>query len=271
MGYEQLPATGERFEEQTVAVFGYGNAAFETVDAISPYANYVHMFGGRTNSERFAKDAHQFVSWESRYVGDLRALNAGTLDAYTLKSLDGIGLGELNGLKMVKCGPNATKVCFFLKGEPAIWKGNPDEPGKKVETITLGAFSHKHDPWAREFVASLGSARVNTEADKARAGKGRSSGDIHCQIAGATGQDGKPAMVNGELRSDVETLTGTQCSAKCIACPSCIGIERICILVSGASLLGRCLGICALCIFASFLLRLPFIPSVLLQYFYPSI
>lgn len=206
-GYEELPQSGEQFEEKTVAVFGYGNAAFETVDSISPFANYVHMFGGRHNSERFAKDKHQFVSWESRYVGDLRALNAGTLDAYTLKSLDGIGLGELNGLRMVKCGPNGTKVCFFLKGEPAMWSGNPNEPAKKVETITLGAFSHKHDPWARAFAEKLGSARVNVEADRAKAGKGRSSGDIHCQIAGATGEDGKPAMVNGELRADVETLT----------------------------------------------------------------
>ena len=29
------------------------------------------------------------MAWESRYVGNLRALNAALLDAYLLKSLDG--------------------------------------------------------------------------------------------------------------------------------------------------------------------------------------
>lgn len=208
IGYEQLPKTGEKFEAETVAVFGYGNAAFETVDSISSHANYVHMFGGRTNSERFAKDTHQFVSWESRYVGDLRAINAGTLDSYTLKSLDGIGLGELNGLKIVKCGPNGTKICFFLKGEPAVWNGNPNgQRNQKVETITLGLFSAKNDPWAREFVKKLGSARVNTNADKAKAASRQSSSDISCQLSGANGKNGKPTLVNGEISNDVETLT----------------------------------------------------------------
>jgi hypothetical protein len=35
---------------------------------------------------------HDFVAWESRYVGNLRAINAGLLDAYLLKSLDGFSI-----------------------------------------------------------------------------------------------------------------------------------------------------------------------------------
>jgi len=147
--YEDLPQSGESFEGKSVAVFGYGNAAFEAADSISQYANYVHMFGGRNSADSSREDKHDFVAWESRYVGDLRALNAGTLDSYLLKSLDGFGLGELNGLKIVKCGPNSTKICFFLKGEPAIWKGDPSEEGKKVETVILGSYSEKNDPWAK--------------------------------------------------------------------------------------------------------------------------
>ena len=43
-GYEELHESGEEFEGKTVAVIGMGNAAMETVDALSPYANFVHLY-----------------------------------------------------------------------------------------------------------------------------------------------------------------------------------------------------------------------------------
>jgi hypothetical protein len=114
IGYEDLPPTGESFEGQAVAVLGMGNGAMETADALGPYVNYVHLFAGRgppgdllgteANPEPLigkgvlptvaegggkGKDQHTFVSWESRYVGNVRAINAGLLDAYLLKSLSG--------------------------------------------------------------------------------------------------------------------------------------------------------------------------------------
>lgn len=102
--YADLPETGEHFEGKSVAVFGLGNSAMETADALSPHANFVHQFPGRAAERR---NARQFVSWESRYVGSVRALNAGPLDAYLLKSLDG---GFQNG-------DSADKMVIRLCGE----------------------------------------------------------------------------------------------------------------------------------------------------------
>ena len=66
--------------------------------------------------------AQETVSWESRYVGDVRVINAGLLDAYLLKSLDGApsaGL-ETKGLSIFKCGRDQngdqSKFCIFHEG-----------------------------------------------------------------------------------------------------------------------------------------------------------
>ena len=44
LGYEHLPSTGASWEGRNVAILGIGNAAMETAAAISPYANFVHMY-----------------------------------------------------------------------------------------------------------------------------------------------------------------------------------------------------------------------------------
>lgn len=68
-----------------------------------------------------------------RYVGNIRAINAGLLDAYLLKSLDGVAKTPVGEQAVfVKCGQNKSKICFFLKG--------PDD------TVDLGRFSTR-DPW----------------------------------------------------------------------------------------------------------------------------
>ena len=53
--------TGEPFEGQSVAVLGYGNAAFETANALAPYVNYVHVVPGRApkNAGSQDDDLHQ--------------------------------------------------------------------------------------------------------------------------------------------------------------------------------------------------------------------
>ena len=61
-GYEDLHESGEEFEGKTVAVIGMGNAAMETVNALSPYANFVHLYASRRSQRG------HFVSWESRYA-----------------------------------------------------------------------------------------------------------------------------------------------------------------------------------------------------------
>ena len=44
-----------------VAVFGLGNAAFETANALAPVVDYVHVFPGRKAASL------PLVSWETRY------------------------------------------------------------------------------------------------------------------------------------------------------------------------------------------------------------
>ena len=41
-------------------------------------------------------------SWETHYVGDVRAINCGPIDTYQLKSLDGQLEGDLNQFSLVK-------------------------------------------------------------------------------------------------------------------------------------------------------------------------
>ena len=105
-----------------MAVLWVGGAGLETVDALAPYANYVHVYQGRTarqlprgaddvgipgSATASTPDPHTFLSWESRYVGNVRAINAGLMDAYLLKSLDGgLPFAYWDGLMMVRCGEN---------------------------------------------------------------------------------------------------------------------------------------------------------------------
>jgi thioredoxin reductase len=85
IGYEDLPPTGESFAGKSVAIFGFGNGAMETADVLGEWVNFVHVWPGRTprqkpkeanapgvpdHFERAVADPHDFVSWESRYVGN---------------------------------------------------------------------------------------------------------------------------------------------------------------------------------------------------------
>ena len=49
---------------------------------MAEHAGYVHVWKGRT-PENIDRDAFasEFLSWESRYVGNVRAINAALLDS----------------------------------------------------------------------------------------------------------------------------------------------------------------------------------------------
>ncbi|XP_071548276.1 FAD-dependent oxidoreductase domain-containing protein 2-like isoform X2 [Panulirus ornatus] len=79
-GYEDVTIDPRYFEGKNVLILGRGNAAFETADAIYGSTNMVHMVS-RSRAR---------LSWNTHYVGDLRAINNGLLDTYQLKSLDGL-------------------------------------------------------------------------------------------------------------------------------------------------------------------------------------
>ncbi|XP_070580581.1 FAD-dependent oxidoreductase domain-containing protein 2-like [Ptychodera flava] len=92
VGYEDMSLDPEDYEGKTVLILGRGNSAFETADHIMPYTNFIHMVA-RTRVR---------LSWETHYVGDLRAVNNGLLDTYQLKSLDGIMEAPVEEMKLVK-------------------------------------------------------------------------------------------------------------------------------------------------------------------------
>eukprot|EP01051_Picozoa_sp_SAG22_P004212 SAG22_NODE_220_length_14862_cov_73.769424_3_plen_864_part_00 len=111
VGYEELPPTGEIFEDKAVAVLGLGNAGFETANAAENFAKYVHMWPTRVYKWPFA-------SWESRYDGNLRAIRTNILDGYLLKSLDLLPLAnqiviQPDRVTMHRC--YGDKICMFLK------------------------------------------------------------------------------------------------------------------------------------------------------------
>jgi hypothetical protein len=147
IGYDELPEDGRPFQNQKVAVFGLGNSAFETANELGKYTDFVHTFNMRAKGQtRFP-----FVAWESRYVGNLRAVNAQLLDSYLLKSLDG-GFAEfipLSRLGIFKCGDAMKKKCLF--------ELTPDRGAAMV-----GHF-HKGDKWAEEFLRKVEQYRVYNE------------------------------------------------------------------------------------------------------------
>lgn len=80
LGYEALPIDPAFYEGKKVLILGRGNAAFETASAIYEATDYVHMVS--RSRARFSFNTH--------YVGDLRAINNDLIDTYQLKSLDGL-------------------------------------------------------------------------------------------------------------------------------------------------------------------------------------
>eukprot|EP00729_Bicosta_minor_P010555 gene10555-30280_t len=143
---------------------GAGNSAFETANDMAPHVNYVHVVPGRLKPGFDGPDRHEF----SRYVGNLRALNAGLLDAYLLKSLDGFSITPtMDKYVMVKCGKGRNKICLFRKGAPLKQrrakktKGEMDESGAPppIQMVELGLYSVR-DRWAVNLVEKLRSEGV---------------------------------------------------------------------------------------------------------------
>ncbi|CAH3185055.1 unnamed protein product, partial [Porites evermanni] len=78
--YSEMSVNPDDYEGQTVLIIGRGNSAFETAENIMGATNLIHMFAR----------SRVRLSWETHYVGDLRAVNNGILDTYQLKSLDAL-------------------------------------------------------------------------------------------------------------------------------------------------------------------------------------
>lgn len=82
--YSDISTNPEDFIGQRVLILGKGNSAMETADFLTPYTSLIHLIS--RNKVR--------MSYETHYVGDVRAINNNLLDQYQLKSFD--GMAEFN-------------------------------------------------------------------------------------------------------------------------------------------------------------------------------
>lgn len=104
VGYETMSLNPDDYEGKTVLILGRGNSAFEVADGIYGVTNLIHM----------VSRSRVRLSWETHYVGDLRAVNNGLLDTYQLKSLDGLLEAGLSEVMIQKMGD---KLMIMPKGE----------------------------------------------------------------------------------------------------------------------------------------------------------
>ncbi|XP_006820962.1 FAD-dependent oxidoreductase domain-containing protein 2-like [Saccoglossus kowalevskii] len=75
--YQKHSLDKKLYENKKVLILGGGNSAFEVADHISDSAALIHM----------CTRTPVIFSWDSHFVGDLRAVNNNILDMYHLKSL----------------------------------------------------------------------------------------------------------------------------------------------------------------------------------------
>ncbi|XP_076451217.1 FAD-dependent oxidoreductase domain-containing protein 2-like [Babylonia areolata] len=98
LGYETMSLNPDDYEGKTVLILGRGNSAFEVADGIYGVTNLIHM----------VSRSRVRLSWETHYVGDLRAVNNALLDTYQLKSLDGLLEAGLSEVMLQKHGDKLT-------------------------------------------------------------------------------------------------------------------------------------------------------------------
>jgi len=78
-GYPEMSVDKDDYDGKSVLIIGRGNSGFETAQHLLGYTSITHMI---------SRSRLKF-SWETHYVGDVRAVNDGPIDSYQLKSMDG--------------------------------------------------------------------------------------------------------------------------------------------------------------------------------------
>jgi thioredoxin reductase len=87
--YTEVSVDPRDFLDQRVLIIGKGNSAFETADNLIETAAVIHVAG--PSSIR--------MSWQSHYVGHLRAVNNNFLDTYQLKSQNALLDGQIRSIE----------------------------------------------------------------------------------------------------------------------------------------------------------------------------
>lgn len=93
-GYEVMSTDLSDYAAKSVLIVGKGNSAFETATHLMPATATTHVLS--RNPVRLA--------WETRYVGDLRAVNNEFLDTYSLKSQNTLIDAELENIERAASG-----------------------------------------------------------------------------------------------------------------------------------------------------------------------
>jgi thioredoxin reductase len=99
LDYSELTLDKSRFKNKRVLIVGTGNSGFETAEYLNDIAAYIGMYGA----------VPQF-SWQTHYVGNVRAVNSNFIDTYQLKSLNHV-LTE----KRIETPEDVNKVVNWMK------------------------------------------------------------------------------------------------------------------------------------------------------------
>jgi cation diffusion facilitator CzcD-associated flavoprotein CzcO len=95
--YASASAETAAYRGKRILILGHGNAAFEFAHHVLPVAAYVHVAGRSTQRLQMALETH--------YPGHVRAVHAGLLESYNLKSLDGLTSANFSRLEF-SCAPD---------------------------------------------------------------------------------------------------------------------------------------------------------------------
>ena len=87
--YTEVSVNPEDFINQKVLIIGKGNSGFETADALVDTTAQIHL----------ASPNPIKMAWETKYVGNLRAVNNNILDTYQLKSQNVIIDATIDNIK----------------------------------------------------------------------------------------------------------------------------------------------------------------------------
>jgi thioredoxin reductase len=104
-GYESVSVDPENFTDQRVLIIGKGNSAFETADNLVETAAVIHLAGPHAIR----------MSWQSHYVGHLRAVNNNFLDTYQLKSQNALLDGNI--LNIARDGEGYVVTVSFSRAD----------------------------------------------------------------------------------------------------------------------------------------------------------
>lgn len=87
--YTEVSVNREDFINEKVLIIGKGNSGFETADALVDTTAQIHL----------ASPNPIKMAWETKYVGNLRAVNNNILDTYQLKSQNAIIDATIDNIK----------------------------------------------------------------------------------------------------------------------------------------------------------------------------